>query len=452
MNSYENSLFKTANKLRGKIPPSDYKFYVLPLVFIRYLSEKNKNGAWEKIVQNCGELNNADIIDEELSRIIPVLDKVKNPFEDIFRNSALATNTIKDLVLLIDEIDIKNKDGKVDYLGRIYEYFISNFAATEGNRGGEYFTPSTVVELLVQMLDPQSGLVFDPACGTGGMFVQSSKFSNKKLKFFGQEQNSKTVMLAYMNGILHGLDVKIKNGDTLLNDMYPDLKADFIISNPPFNMKDWGAEEVDMNDPRIFGMVNKNNANYMWIQHFIYHLNDTGRAGFVISNGALTSSNEADLITRKKMLENNMIDCVVQLPEKMFFGTSIPSALIFLDMDRKDNDNILFIDASLLGKNISKTQKILRAEDIDEISNLYHGYRRGDKKEFNNKGFSCIISRNQVLTAGCKLTPSFYTGVKEIVVDMKENEKKITELKQKLIEQIRINALLTEAIVEVLDK
>ena len=163
MDNYENNLFKTANKLRGKIPPSDYKFFVLPLVFIRYSSEKNKSEAWKRIVSKCGEPNNSAIIDEELSKILPSLEEIKNPFIDIFKDSNLTTNIIKDLVLLIDEIDIINNERKIDYLGGIYEYFISNFAATEGNRGGEYFTPSTVVELLVQMLNPQSGTVFDIA-------------------------------------------------------------------------------------------------------------------------------------------------------------------------------------------------------------------------------------------------------------------------------------------------
>ena len=154
------------------------------------------------------------------------------------------------------------------------------------------------------------------------------------MKFIGQEQNCKTIMLAYMNGVLHGLDLQIKNGDTLLDDRFHELKADYVISNPPFNMKDWGAEQLPEDDPRVFGKINKNNANYMWMQHFIYHLKEDGKAGFVISNGALTSSNEADFDTRKKMLEQNIVDCVVQLPDKMFLGTAIPSALIFLDKAR----------------------------------------------------------------------------------------------------------------------
>lgn len=449
MDNYEKELFKTANKLRGKIPPSDYKFYVLPLVFIRYLSEKDKNDVWEKIVSNRGEENISQILDEELSKRLPVFDNIKNPYEKMYSESNLPSRTIMELICLINEIDIANNEEKIDYLGRIYEYFIGNFAATEGNRGGEFFTSSSVVDLLVHMLNPQEGTVYDPACGTGGMFIQSNKYSGKRMKFIGQEQNCKTVMLAYMNGVLHGLDLQIKHGDTLLNDMFADLKADFVISNPPFNMKDWGAEQLDANDPRVFGKVNKNNANYMWIQHFIYHLKETGMAGFVISNGALTSSNEADLITRRKLIEKNMVDCVVQLPEKMFLSTAIPSALIFIDMDRKDKDKVLFIDASMLGENVSKTQKILRSEDIDKICTLYHSYRADKKVKYNNKGFSWITNRSEILENGIKLMPSIYTGVEEVIIDKVENEKRITELKTKLIEQIRVsNSLATKLLEE----
>ena len=364
---------------------------------------------------------------------------MSNPYEDMYTNSNLPVRTIKDLINLINEIDLKSNSGKIDYLGQIYEYFIGNFAATEGNRGGEFFTPPSVVNLLVNMLNPQEGLVYDPACGTGGMFIQSSKYSGSNFKFVGQEQNCKTLLLAYMNGVLHGLDIEIKNGDTLLNDCFPDLKADYVISNPPFNMKEWGAEQLDSSDPRIFGMINKNNANYMWIQHFVYHLKPNGKAGFVISNGALTSSNEADLITRKRMLEKNIIDCVVQLPDKMFIGTAIPSALIFLDMDRNKDDKILFIDASKFGENVSKTQKVISEEHIENIAKLYRTFKEKKKVKYNVKGYSWVIDTSNVISNGCRLMPSIYTGVEEVIVDQKENEAEIRLLKAKLAEQIIIS-------------
>lgn len=437
MINYENELFKTANKLRGKIPPSDYKFYVLPLVFIRYMSEKKNDSAWAGIVAKSGDEKISSILDAELVKILPQFSNMTNPYEDIYTNSNLPVRTIKDLINLINDIDLKSSTGKIDYLGQIYEYFIGNFAATEGNRGGEFFTPPSVVNLLVNMLNPQEGLVYDPACGTGGMFIQSSKYGESNLKFLGQEQNCKTILLAYMNGVLHGLDIEIKNGDTLLNDCFPDLKADYVISNPPFNMKEWGAEQLDSEDPRIFGMVNKNNANYMWIQHFIYHLKPNGKAGFVISNGALTSSNEADLFTRKRMLEKNIIDCVVQLPDKMFIGTAIPSALIFLDMDRNEDDKILFIDASKFGENVSKTQKVISEDNIERISKLYRSFKEKKRVKYNVKGYSWVTDVKEVIKDGCKLMPSIYTGVEETIINQKENDAEIKLLKVKLSEQIK---------------
>ena len=452
MDNYESNLFKTANKLRGKIPPSDYKFYVLPLVFIRYMSEKNQNAVWEKIVNSCEQDVISALLDKELEKVLPNFGDIKNPYKEIYSESNLPARTIKELVYLINEIDIKNQKEKIDYLGRIYEYFIGNFAATEGTRGGEFFTPPSVVNLLVQMLNPQGGIVYDPACGTGGMFIQSNKYSEQKIKFIGQEQNCKTIMLAYMNGVLHGLDLQIKNGDTLLNDCFDELKADYVISNPPFNMKDWGAEHLSPNDPRVFGTINKNNANYMWIQHFVYHLKDSGKAGFVISNGALTSSNEADLDTRKKMLEQNIIDCVVQLPDKMFLGTAIPSALIFLDKTRGEKDKILFIDASTLGESISKTQKNLTANDITKICKLYHNFRNNKRIKYNVKGFSWVAKISDVAKNGCKIMPSIYTGVEEKTIDSTIIEKEIEELKMQLVKQIKISNGLSNSVLEEIEK
>lgn len=448
MGNYENDLFKTANKLRGKIPPSDYKFYVLPLVFIRYMSEKKNNNVWYTIVSDSGNEKIASLLDNELMKILPKFSDIASPYEDMYANSNLPARTIKDLINLINGIDLQSNAGKIDYLGQIYEYFIGNFAATEGNRGGEFFTPPSVVNLLVNMLNPQEGLVYDPACGTGGMFIQSSKYSGSNLKFLGQEQNCKTILLAYMNGVLHGLDIEIKNGDTLLNDCFPDLKADYVISNPPFNMKEWGAEHLNIDDPRIFGMINRNNANYMWIQHFIYHLKPKGKAGFVISNGALTSSNEADLYTRKRMLEKNIIDCVVQLPDKMFIGTAIPSALIFLDMGRNNDDNILFIDASKFGESVSKTQKVISDENIEKISELYKKFKGKNKTKYNVKGYSWVTSVDEVVSNGCKLMPSIYTGVEEEIVDQRKNEAEIKLLKVKLSEQIKISNRMANALLK----
>lgn len=443
----EDSLFRAANKLRGKIPPSDYKFYVLPLVYIRYLSEKNKTNVWTKILDNCSNKDIFHILDVALLQAIPAYDNMNNSYDNMYSNSNLSSQTIKELILLMNEIKIDESENKIDYLGQIYEYFIGNFAATEGNRGGEFFTPPSVVELLVQMLDPQGGIVYDPACGTGGIFVQSNKYNKKKMKFIGQEQNSKTIMLAYMNSVLHNLDLTIKKGDTLLNDLFPELKADYVISNPPFNMKDWGADQIKADDPRVIGKVNKNNANYMWVQHFLYHLKEGGKAGFVISNGALTSSNEADFFTRRQLIRDNKVDCVVQLPEKMFLGTAIPSALIFLDTNRICRNTILFIDASRLGKNVSKTQKILSPDDIETICNVYRLYKKGGETNINKRGFCWVATNDDIVDNTYKLMPSIYTGIEEKEINQEENKRQIAVLKQQLKEQIRRSNQLAQNLI-----
>lgn len=440
MHSYIDDLFKAATKLRGKVSPADYKYYVLTLVFLRHISKQECNKTWENIVNISKYMQVTDksigqYIDEELNKIVKT-HNFNNQFQGIFSNSNIKNSTLVELIELINDIKLENYGG--DYLGKVYEYFIGNFAASEGNRGGEFFTPKSVVDLLVKMLKPISGTIYDPACGTGGIFVETRNETarNIKLKFIGQEQNSKTVFLAFMNAKLHNLDLDIKCGDTLLNDLNPELKADYIISNPPFNMKDWGSEQLSEDDPRIISSINKNNANYMWIQHFIYHMAENGHAGFVISNGALTSTNKSDCETRKIIMQNNLLDCVVQLPDKMFFGTAIPSALVFFSKTRKTKDNVLFIDASQYGKLISKTQKELSPEDIDKVATLYNYYKNNKDINYNKDGFSAAISVKKIEDNEYKILPSYYVGVEKEVVNHEENNEKIKILNKKLLKQL----------------
>ena len=477
----ENELFKAANKLRGKIPPADYKFYVLPLLFIRYLSiryEIKQSGgeinetnevlyvpyecSWKYIVENINDENIARIIDEVMSGLEERHDKLQGVLPKIYSESNIPTEVLRDLIYLFSNEEITiNEINNIDFLGRVYEYFISNFASTEGNRGGEFFTPSSVVNLLVEMLEPMEGIVYDPACGTGGMFIQSAKYNRyNKVSFVGQEYNDKTIKLAKMNAILHGINPIIKQGDTLLNDQFKGLKADTIISNPPFNMKDWGAEYLDDNDPRLIGGINPNNANYMWIQHFLYHLSENGNAGFVIANGALTSSTYSDKDIRKRLLDMNLIDCVVQLPDKMFFGTSIPSALIFISKTRMGTSlfsnregKILFVNASNKGKLVSKKQRVFTKEDINEISKAYQDFKRGKIRNYNELGISAVTSIEDVIRNDYKLMPSLYTGIEKTEYNEELNNKKISELSATLKEQfeksIKLQCKIIESLVEI---
>ncbi|MEF7663792.1 class I SAM-dependent DNA methyltransferase [Bacillus thuringiensis] len=460
---FDKELFSAANKLRGRIAPSEYKNYVLPLLFLRFLSLKYEHRKMEilqriedksedkkeiqKILENKAEytkvdvfyipqeaswdylLENADnekikeLIDSAMEILETEYDELKDVLPKIYKNSNIPNEVVSEIIKLFSQEIFSTHNGRnVDLLGRVYEYFISNFASTEGNRGGEFFTPSSIVKLLVAMLEPIKGTVYDPACGTGGMFIQSNKYSenSENLTFIGQEQNELTIKLAKMNGILHGIFPEIKQGDTLLNDRFPDLKAETIISNPPFNMKDWGAERLPLDDKRLIGPVTNSNANYMWIQHFLHHLKDGGLAGFVIANGALTSNQAAEKSVRKYLINNDYVDCVVQLPEKMFFGTGIPSALIFLSKNRDGSNNyakrekeILFINASSKGKLISKKNRIFSDDEVKEIADIYHSFKLNNSETYFQSGFYSKVHIDDIVETEYKLTPSLYTGIKE---------------------------------------
>jgi type I restriction enzyme M protein len=463
---FDKELFSAANKLRGRIAPSEYKNYVLPLLFLKFLSLKHKHrkmeileriedksedkkdkkeiqkvlenkaeytkvnvfyipqeASWEYLLENADSESIKELIDNAMTILESEYDELKDALPKIYKNSNIPNEVVSDIIKLFSQEIFSTHNGRnVDLLGRVYEYFISNFASTEGNRGGEFFTPSSIVKLLVAMLEPIKGTVYDPACGTGGMFIQSNKYSenSENLTFIGQEQNELTIKLAKMNGILHGIFPKIKQGDTLLNDQFPDLKAETVISNPPFNMKDWGAERLSLDDRRLIGPVTNSNANYMWIQHFLHHLKDGGLAGFVIANGALTSNQAAEKSVRKYLVNNDYVDCVVQLPEKMFFGTGIPSALIFLSKNRDGSNNharrekeILFINASSLGTLVNKKSRIFSEDEVKTIADIYHSFKFYNNEAYSESGFYSKVHIDEIIEKEYKITPSLYTGIKE---------------------------------------
>ncbi|AIM16525.1 Type I DNA methyltransferase subunit M.BstXI [Bacillus sp. X1(2014)] len=501
---FEKELFSAANKLRGKIAPSEYKHYVLPLIFLRYLSlkyqqrrneiqqqindsrdhKKNQDevlkiledrteytkvnvfyipekASWEYLLKNSENDKIKEMIDSAMEILENEYDELKGVLPKIYKNSNIPNEVISDLLKLFSQEVFSAHDGRnVDLLGRVYEYFISNFATTEGTRGGEYFTPSSIVKLLVAMLEPIKGTVYDPACGTGGMFIQSNKYreNNHNLCFVGQEQNELTIKLAKMNGILHGINPEIRQGDSLLNDRYPELKAEIVISNPPFNMKDWGAERLPLNDKRLIGPVTNSNANYMWIQHFLYHLKDGGLAGFVIANGALTSNLAAEKIVRKHLIDNDYVDCVVQLPEKMFFGTGIPSALVFLSKNRngsnghaKREKEVLFIDASDKGTLVGKKNKIFLDDEIKEIADLYHSFKFLNDNDYNHSGFYKKVNIEKIVENDYKLTPTLYVGVKEETEMEKPFREMIIEYKAILEQQFEESNKLQQKILKNLE-
>ncbi|MGH2541807.1 MAG: N-6 DNA methylase, partial [Ardenticatenaceae bacterium] len=488
---FERELWASAVAMRGTVAPADYKHYVLPLLFLRYLSlrygqryeqlrlelndprsdyytgdpdidaeilvdpveyEKENvfvvplEAQWDYLRRHA----RADDIKLRLDNAMRLLaehhPKLAGVLPPIFAGSNLETEQVAGLINLFSKAIFASTNG-ADLLGRTYEYFISNFANTEGTRGGEFFTPSSIVRLLVEMLEPGEGKVFDPACGSGGMFIQSDRFTYQRhtLSFYGQERIETTLRLARMNLILHGLDGNIALGNSLLADAHPGLRADYVISNPPFNMQSWGADRLDPQDARLQigyrrGAVTNGNANFMWMLHFLYHLADGGTAGYVMANGAMTTNTSEEKATRQALVDEGFVDCIVQLPDKLFFGTGIPCTLWFLSRNRAGThgyrrrpDEILFIDARSMGEMVSRRQRALTDDEMHRIAAVYHHYRsEGDRPE-DVPGFCKVATLAQVREHDYKLTPGIYVGTQA----EDEDEEPFEEKMPRMIEELR---------------
>ncbi|MFK3936762.1 N-6 DNA methylase [Alkalihalobacillus sp. NPDC078783] len=504
---FQKDLFDAATRMRGSITPSDYKHYVLPLIFLRYVSlrfdkrraqvevmvndpesiwysddqevresilndpdqYKSENvfmvpeeARWSYLVEKANDSNVKGILDNAMKLIEQENPELEGILPRIFQGSNLPAENVAGLIEVFsrDVFSARHEDS-VDVLGRTYEYFIGNFASSEGNRGGEFFTPSSIVKLLVAMMEPIEGTVFDPACGSGGMFIQSEAYSDRgnALSFYGQENVETTLRLGKMNVLLHGMNAEIRLSDSLLNDQYPDLKADYVIANPPFNVDTWGAERISKDDPRLIGPVTNANANYMWMQHFLYHLKEGGTAGYVMANGAMTTNTTGEKEVRQKLVDDHHIDCIVQLPEKLFFTTGIPCCLFFLSKNRdgangyrKRLNEILFIDARKMGSLVSRKQKALSQEEIGEIAAAYHQYRNLDGEFIEETGFAKVANIEVIKENNYKLTPGIYVGTVQEEEDNVPFEEKLEGLKNSLREQFAESNQLQEKILKDLEE
>jgi type I restriction enzyme M protein len=416
---------------------------------------------WSYIVEKANDSNIKGILDNAMKLIEQENPELEGILPRIFQGSNLPAENVAGLIEIFsrDVFSARHEDS-VDILGRTYEYFIGNFASSEGNRGGEFFTPSSIVKLLVAMMEPIEGTVFDPACGSGGMFIQSEAYSERgnALSFYGQENVETTLRLGKMNVLLHGMNAEIRLGDSLLNDQYPNLKADYVIANPPFNVDTWGAERISKDDPRLIGPVTNANANYMWMQHFLYHLKDGGTAGFVMANGAMTTNTTGEKEVRQKLVDDHYIDCIVQLPEKLFFTTGIPCCLFFLSKNRngskgyRERENeILFIDARKIGSLVSRSQKAFSKEEIDRIASTYHQFRNTNGSIVEVAGFSKVTNIEKVKENDYKLTPGIYVGTKKLEEDDTPFEEKMEKLTSNLREQFNESSLLQDKILKDLE-
>jgi len=476
---FKAQLWAAADKLRGHMDSSEYKHVVLGLIFLKYISdsfeelhaqlskEKDadpedrdeylaqnifwvpKEARWSSFQQNAKQPEIGKLIDDGMVAIERDNPTLKNILPKDFARPTLDKQRLGELIDLISAIGLGSQENRAkDIIGRVYEYFLSQFASAEGKKGGEFYTPQSVDKVLVAVLAPYKGRIFDPCCGSGGMFVQSEKFieahggRRDDIAIYGQESNPTTWKLAKMNLAIRGLlcDLGKENADSFHRDLHPDLKADFILANPPFNMSDWGGDRLRDDKRWKYGMPPANNANYAWIQHFIHHLAPNGMAGFVLANGSMSSNTSGEGEIRKALIEADLVDCMVALPGQLFYSTQIPVCLWFLTrnkgagnkgLGRSRHGETLFIDARKLGTLIDRVHRELSDEDIAKIADTYHAWKSGKKYE-DVAGFCKSATIKEIEEQGYVLTPGRYVGAADVEEDGEPFEEKVARLTKEL--------------------
>ena len=500
--SFEESLWDSANKLRGSVESSEYKHIVLSLIFLKFISDKfdvqrqklldegkepfidmvefytqdnvfylPTEARWSTVMKQAKQDDIALKIDTALHTVEKNNKSLAGALPDnYFSRLGLDASKLSALLDTINNIDTLANEchmSEEDLVGRVYEYFLGKFAASEGKGGGEFYTPKSVVALLAEMLEPFEGKIYDPCCGSGGMFVQSIKFVNshngnqKNISIYGQEYTSTTYKLAKMNLAIRGINGNLGDvaGDTFFKDQHPDLKADFIMANPPFNQKQWRADSELTDDPRWSGYTvpPTGNANYAWILHMLSKLSESGTAGFVLANGSMTSNTSGEGVIRQEIIDNDHVDCMIALPGQLFYTTTIPVCLWFLTKNKKADakrgyrdrtDETLFIDARQVGEMISSTHKELSNDDLAKIAGTYHSWRgeEGNGEYEDVAGYSKSSNLDEIKKNDYVLTPGRYVGAAEIEDDGVPFEVKMKELSQILYGQMKETKTLDAAI------
>lgn len=477
----EAKLWQAADKLRGNISSSDYKYVVLGLIFLKYVSDAfdvqyqkavadnfdpedrdyykadnvfwiPKEARWEHLVANAKQPTIGILIDDAMDAVERDNSSLKGVLPKNYAREALDKRRLGELIDIFTNTTFKSDNAK-DLLGQVYEYFMGMFADSEGKHGGEFYTPRSIVKLLVEMLEPHNGRVYDPTCGSGGMFVWSEKFVEEHsgrigdIAIYGQELNETTWRLGKMNMAIRGIDADLRRGDTLHDDKFPDLRADYIIANPPFNISDWGQELLQDDIRWKYGLPPKGNANYAWIQHFIHHLSPRGTAGFVLANGSMSSQSSGEGEIRKKLIEADLVDCIVTLPTQLFFNTGIPACLWFVSRDRANRSGkTLFIDGRNLGKMITRRNRELSTEDITNVAKAYHDFKTQNREYEDIAGFTKVATLDEIKEHDYVLTPGRYVGSEEIEEDDEVFADKIQHLTAQLNEQFAESRELEEKI------
>lgn len=483
----EKKLYAAADKMRGAVPVSSYKFIVLGLIFLKYISdafeeryqqlvddgdgmEEDRDSytmdnifyvpakaRWEYLNVHSKDNNIGQFIDEALDEIEKENPTLKGVLIKEYNSPDYRNVNLGELIDLFTNIKIGSKEAQdKDILGRIYEYFLGEFASSELQKGGEFYTPACLVRTMVEIIEPYKGRVYDPACGSGGMFVQSTKFIERHqgkvqdLAIYGQEKNPTTWKLAKMNLAIRSLNGDLGKfaDDTFQNDLHKGLKADFVLANPPFNISDWGQEKLLQDSRWRYGIPPKGNANMAWVEHMIDKLSIKGKAAIILANGALSSDTSGEGEIRKNILEADLVDCILAMPSKLFYTVRIPCSIWILNRDKKQKGKTLFIDARNLGIMVTRKLRELSEVDIEKISNTYHKFVKEENYE-DILGFCKAVTIDEIKENNYVLTPGRYVGVEEKEDDeitFDEKMKTITsELKKqfeeshKLEEEIRTN-------------
>jgi type I restriction enzyme M protein len=488
-NGFEQNLWDTANKLRGSVESSEYKHVVLSLIFLKFASDKfeerraeligegkekyldqvefytmknvfylPEESRWSYVKQHAKQDDIAIKIDTALSTVEKNNKALKGALPDnYFSRLGLDGSKLAALIDSISNIDTV-ADKKEDVVGRVYEYFLGKFAASEGKGGGEFYTPKDVVNLIAEMIEPYKGKIYDPCCGSGGMFVQSIKFvenhhgNTRDISIYGQESIGATYKLAKMNLAIRSISGNLGDvpADSFFKDQHPDLKADYIMANPPFNLKEWRAADELTDDPRWAGyeVPPTGNANYAWILHMVSKLSQNGVAGFVLANGSMSTSTNSEGEIRRKIIENDLVDCMIAMPGQLFYTTPIPVCLWFLSRNKKADSTrgfrdrqgkTLFIDARKMGTLVDRVHRDLSGDEIGEIARTYHAWRgEVEAGEYEDKpGFCKSATLAEIKANDYVLTPGRYVGAEKLEDDGIPFEEKMADLSAILYEQMR---------------